>query len=166
MSEHTAVSEEEVKALYDKIKKDADDSGYILNPDMDFTMPLIQGLALNAKRYGYIACPCRLASGERSDDRDIICPCDYRDPDLGEYGACFCALYVSQEVADGYRKVKPLPDRREREKGKTAEAATGASLPYPVWRCRVCGYLCARNEAPAVCPICKVTKERFEKFMS
>jgi rubrerythrin len=33
-----------------------------------------------------------------------------------------------------------------------------------VWRCRVCGYLCARTEPPEVCPICKVGKERFELF--
>jgi rubrerythrin len=37
-------------------------------------------------------------------------------------------------------------------------------LPYPVWRCRVCGYLCARDEPPAVCPVCKAQKERFERF--
>jgi len=33
-----------------------------------------------------------------------------------------------------------------------------------VWRCRVCGYLCARNQPPQRCPICKATKERFEQF--
>jgi rubrerythrin len=34
----------------------------------------------------------------------------------------------------------------------------------PVWRCRVCGYLCARDEPPGVCPICKAKKDRFERF--
>jgi len=33
-----------------------------------------------------------------------------------------------------------------------------------VWRCRVCGYLCARERPPAVCPICKATSDRFEAF--
>jgi len=33
-----------------------------------------------------------------------------------------------------------------------------------VWRCKVCGYLCARTEPPEVCPICKVGRERFEPF--
>jgi ABC-type ATPase with predicted acetyltransferase domain len=27
------------------------------------------------------------------------------------------------------------------------------NLPYPVWRCKVCGYLCARDGPPEVCPI-------------
>jgi ferredoxin-thioredoxin reductase catalytic chain len=40
-----------------------------------------------------------------------------------------------------------------------------AALPLPVWRCKVCGYLCARESPPEVCPICKAKKERFEKFM-
>jgi ferredoxin-thioredoxin reductase catalytic chain len=38
-------------------------------------------------------------------------------------------------------------------------------LAYPVWRCKVCGYICARDEPPDLCPICKASKERFERFM-
>lgn len=167
MNDTIEVTEAEVTALYEKIKRDAESGGYMLNPDMSFTLPLIRGLAVNMKRYGYIACPCRLASGVRGEDKDMICPCDYRDPDLAQYGACFCALYVSQEVADGTKKVKPLPDRREREKAKSpAQNKVHEKLSHPVWRCRVCGYLAARDEPPAVCPICKVSKERFELFLS
>ncbi|MHB8781631.1 MAG: rubredoxin-like domain-containing protein [Candidatus Geothermincolia bacterium] len=33
-----------------------------------------------------------------------------------------------------------------------------------MWRCRVCGYVCARELPPLVCPVCKVQKERFELF--
>jgi rubrerythrin len=28
----------------------------------------------------------------------------------------------------------------------------------------VCGYLCAREHPPGVCPICKAKRERFERF--
>ena len=28
-----------------------------------------------------------------------------------------------------------------------------------------CGYLCAREQPPEVCPICKAKKERFERFI-
>lgn len=38
------------------------------------------------------------------------------------------------------------------------------NLEYPVWRCNVCGYLCARDEAPDICPICGVDKDRFSRF--
>jgi ferredoxin-thioredoxin reductase catalytic chain len=41
----------------------------------------------------------------------------------------------------------------------------GFALGYPIWRCKVCGYICARDEPPGICPICKVTKDRFERFI-
>ena len=113
----------------------------------------------------------RLAAGEKNDDLDIICPCDYRDSDLEDYGACYCALYVSKDIAEGKAEPEPLPDRRpterdERPQFKGNEAGRVQSeLTYPVWRCRVCGYLAAREEPPGVCPICKATKDRFERFM-
>jgi rubrerythrin len=46
-----------------------------------------------------------------------------------------------------------------------AENANLSNLPLPVWRCKVCGYLCARENPPEVCPICKAKKERFERFL-
>jgi ferredoxin-thioredoxin reductase catalytic subunit len=126
-------------------------------------------LLVNERRYGYRACPCRLASGEADADRDIVCPCDYRDPDLDRWGACYCALYVSQEVLDGKKPLGSIPERRPPPGKRAAPADTTAvapsSLAYPVWRCTVCGYLCARDGPPEVCPICKARKDRFQKFM-
>ena len=113
-------------------------------------------------------CPCRLASGDAARDLDIVCPCDYRDDDLSEFGACYCALYVSAEIARGEASAHSIPERRP-PGGKSPAAppapALPSTLPYPVWRCTVCGYLCARNSPPSTCPICKVSKERFEKFI-
>ncbi len=79
----------EVEQAYRQWKKDAEDFGYFLNPDVGFTKDLIRGILVNEKRYGYGNCPCRLASGNKEDDLDIICPCDYRDPDLSEYDTCY-----------------------------------------------------------------------------
>jgi ferredoxin-thioredoxin reductase catalytic subunit/rubredoxin len=163
------ITPEDLDAFYEKIRSEAEAAGYFLNPDEQFTKDLARSLIVNQDRYGYPSCPCRLASGNKADDLDIICPCDYRDPDLTEYGACFCALYVSRAVFAGERRLGPVPERRpvreERSAGKYTFAGKGAALPYPVWRCRVCGYLCARDDAPDVCPICKAKKERFERFM-
>ena len=160
------VEEKEVDILYERLIREAEASGYPLNPDTEFTKELVRGLITNENRYGYWACPCRLASGNKEDDLDIICPCDYRDPDLNEYGTCYCALYVSQAVLDGGKEAGPIPERRlppgERKK---RTARTVSSLSLPVWRCRVCGYLCGRSEPPEICPICKAKKDRFERFM-
>ncbi|MGB2696650.1 MAG: ferredoxin-thioredoxin reductase catalytic domain-containing protein [Candidatus Zixiibacteriota bacterium] len=166
----TEVSVEEIQKLYERLNREAEEGGYHLNPDVEFTRDLVKSLIINDKRYGYWACPCRLASGKKEEDLDIICPCDYRDPDLSEYDACYCALYVSEKVLKGDKKVGSIPERRllleERKKGKpesTAEAVPSLSLP--VWRCKVCGYLCAREDPPEICPICKAKKERFERFI-
>ncbi|MBC7261988.1 MAG: ferredoxin:glutaredoxin reductase [Chloroflexi bacterium] len=161
---------EQVTALYEKLKREAEAGGYHLNPDVEFTRQLIEGLLVNEARYGYPSCPCRIASGVKEEDLDIICPCDYRDPDLDEFGACYCALYVSQAVLKGEQPVRSIPERRpppEERKKRREQPAGGilSALPYPVWRCKVCGYLCARDEPPEVCPICKAKKERFERFL-
>lgn len=169
-------SEEEVESLYARLDKEAKQGGYNLNPDVEFTKGLVRGLLINEKRYGYRACPCRLAANDREQDLDIICPCYYRDPDLEEYGACYCALYVTAAVCKGEKELGPVPERRppleERIKLKAETKAKGAAvaggglkLSVPVWRCLVCGYLCGRDEPPGVCPICKATKDRFERFI-
>ena len=170
----------EVERLYSRLDKDARQGGYNLNQDADFVRGLVRGLLINVKRYGYQSCPCRLAAGDKAEDLDIICPCDYRDADLTEFGACYCALYVSKAVLKGEMELSCIPERRpsqeKREKQKQnapgEREALGADiakvalkLSVPVWRCTVCGYLCGREEPPEVCPICKVGKERFERFI-
>lgn len=165
------ISEADVDQVNLALKKEAESGGYRFNPDMEFTRNLVRGLLKNQQRYGYRACPCRLASGKREEDLDIICPCDYRDPDITDFGACYCALYVSDAIARGQQQVAPVPERRPPRSMRksvapvqTVPAVPAAVFPFPVWRCKVCGYLCARNQPPDICPICKVTKDRFERF--
>ncbi len=157
------VSGSEIKQYRKQLHRDADKSGYYLNPDSEFTDNLVEGLIVNSKRYGYSSCPCRLSGGSREKDIDIICPCDYRDDDISQYGACYCALYVSEEVVNGKKELKPVPERRGHKKELKANKVSGVSID--VWRCKVCGYLCARKTPPDVCPVCKAKKERFEIFI-
>jgi len=63
-----------------------------------------------------MSCPCRLASGDREKDKDIMCPCIYREADVKEYGSCYCQLYVSKEVLEGKRRLQYVPERRPVEK--------------------------------------------------
>jgi ferredoxin-thioredoxin reductase catalytic subunit len=159
----------EIGRLYERLFREAEGAGYHLNPDVEFTKELIKSLIINERRYGYWACPCRLASGKKQDDLDIICPCDYRDPDLNQYGVCYCALYVSDAVRKGEKEASSIPERRpppaERERETRKKGRRLTRLSRPVWRCKVCGYLCAREQPPEVCPICKAKKDRFERFM-
>ena len=106
------ISEKTIDQVYERLNKYAESHGYHLNPDIEFTKDLIKSLLINQNRYGYWACPCRLASGKKDEDLDIICPCDYRDADVKEFGACYCALYVSQEIKDGKKQAESIPERR------------------------------------------------------
>jgi ferredoxin-thioredoxin reductase catalytic subunit len=108
----------DVEELYERLKKAQDAKGYPFNEDRERTFELLEALITNKRRYGYMACPCRLASGNREWDRDIIPPCVYREPDVKEYGSCYCNLYVSREWNDGSIEHAYVPERRPPEKSR------------------------------------------------
>jgi ferredoxin-thioredoxin reductase catalytic chain len=109
--------------LYDKLRPFQESKGNFFNADMTMTLDLLASLLTNKERYGYMACPCRLASGKFELDRDVVCPCAYRDADVAEFGACFCGLYVSRELAASGRSAPVVPERRPVE--TTLAALTG-----------------------------------------
>jgi len=155
-----------------RAEADARTYGYRLSPDPRFLDDLIEGLRTNEERYGYPSCPCRPATGVFELDRDIICPCDYRDPDVAQYGTCYCGLFVDVKTFES-GKVPSIPERRRTEKmfpdipaaqvpqetitPERAVASTGKRL----WYCKQCGYTVFREEPPYICPICKAKREFF-----
>jgi len=171
-----------------RAEADARTYGYYLNPDPEFLQSLLKGLKQNEERYGYPSCPCRLASGKFEFDRDIICPCDYRDPDVAEFGTCYCALYVRKDIYEGNTELKPIPERRPLEKQSRAynvaaispeakagteekpvaaakeEAKETSEIKLKLWYCKQCGYVVFRDEPPYTCPICKAKKEMFAEI--
>ncbi|MFX1319672.1 MAG: ferredoxin-thioredoxin reductase catalytic domain-containing protein [Promethearchaeota archaeon] len=160
-----------------RAEADAKAHGYFLNPNPDFLQNLLEGLKENEDRYGYGACPCRLASGNFEWDRDIICPCFYRDPDVEEFGQCFCSLYVDKTVFEGTKPMEPIPERRPQEKieqamGKTieapkkpAESDEARDTNRKLYYCKVCGYVTLREEPPYKCPICQAKQEMFGEIV-
>ena len=178
--------------ILQQMEKNAGENGYFICPDPELLEDLLAGIALNTERYGYGSCPCRVASGNETYDGDMICPCEYRDADVDEYGMCYCGLFVSEEIRDDPGRLAPIPERRPAEfqevASGSAEAVAGSAEvsseghgdmegsgkgapppvetrnTLPVWRCKVCGYLCARERPPPLCPICKAKAERFEIF--
>ena len=102
------------QSLYALLRPVQEAKGYYFNVDLSgMTLPLLESLLVNKERYGYMACPCRLANGKRELDQDVICPCTYREPDVDEYGACYCGLYVSKAIAEGKAEMPDeVPERR------------------------------------------------------
>ncbi len=173
-----------------RAEADAKTYGYFLTPQPDLLQGFLEGLKTNEDRYGYPLCPCRLTSGNFEFDRDIICPCDYRDPDVAQYGACYCRLYVNKQVYES-QNLPEVPERRppekmarayasqtapakqaapaNQEKPPTATPQTAKTQPTvkkKLWYCKQCGYVVYREDPPYVCPICKAKKEMFAEIES
>ncbi len=162
-----------------RAESDAKTYGYYLNPDAEFLQNLLEGLKKNEERYGYPACPCRLASGKLDIDRDVICPCDYRDLDVAEHGTCYCGLYARKDVYERKTPLGSVPERRPLEKQtrsyiassettakrETASMTVATQEPSEIkkrlWYCKQCGYVVFREDPPYICPICKAKKEMF-----
>ncbi len=157
-----------------RAEADARTYGYRLSPDPGFLNDLIEGLRTNEERYGYPSCPCRPATGIFDLDRDIVCPCDYRDPDVAQYGTCYCGLYVDVKTFES-GKVPSIPERRPADKmfpdipASTAQGPQATQTPSQpgttsgkkLWYCKQCGYTVFREEPPYICPICKAKREFF-----
>lgn len=177
-----------IEEVRKRAEADAKTYGYYLTPQADLLQGFLEGLKTNEERYGYPLCPCRLTSGSFEFDRDIICPCDYRDPDVAQYGACYCRLYVNKQVNES-QILPEVPERRpvskqERAYGGQATAAATterptaqtissnqAGKPQPtvkkkLWYCKQCGYVVYREDPPYVCPICKAKRELFAEITS
>ena len=150
------ITENSIDVACRTLKSDAEKNGYRLNPDDEFVKNLVRGLIKNEQRYGYRACPCRLASGKKDEDLDIICPCDYRDADIEEHGACYCALYVNEAIASGKQKAAPVPDAaRPGPRGVNSllsgllRQQRNRSFPYRSGVVKS-AVLCAREQPPEV----------------
>ena len=103
----------DLEELYEALRKVQEPKGYFFNKDKTRVMELLEALRTNKERYGYMSCPCRLAAGDREADKDIICPCVYREADVLEYGSCYCNLYVSREWNEEKIPHAYVPERRE-----------------------------------------------------
>src|SRR3974377_93084 len=105
-----------LEELYEILKKQQESRGFFFNKDLKRVFKLLEGLLVNKARYGYMSCPCRLAANDAKWDRDIICPCLYREPDLAEYGSCYCNLYVTPDWNADKIPHAYVPERGPREK--------------------------------------------------
>jgi ferredoxin-thioredoxin reductase catalytic chain len=172
-----------IEKVRKRAESDAKSNGIYLNPQPDILQMLLEGLKTNEGRYGYPVCPCRLGTGNLEFDLDIICPCDYRDPDVAQYGACYCRLYVNRDAFES-KNLPEVPERRPSEKMErsygtampaTKETVNASQLPQShqtkppqvkkkLWYCKQCGYVVYREDPPYVCPICKAKRDLFREI--
>lgn len=102
--------------LYDKLRPLQESKGYFFNLDTEICLEILGNMLKLKDRCGYLICPCRLTTCDREKDRDILCPCDYREEDVKEYDFCYCGLYMSEQAHRAGKKRVLVPERRPVEK--------------------------------------------------
>jgi len=79
--------------LIKKFKVYAKENGFRLNPNREIAEGTIRGLLQNEKRHGKRYCPCRRITGNKEEDKKIICPCIYHKKEIQTQGHCLCQLF-------------------------------------------------------------------------
>ena len=62
----------DAEKLYEMLRKVQEPKGYYFNKNREKVFELLEALLVNKDRYGYMSCPCRLSSGNRKEDQDIV----------------------------------------------------------------------------------------------
>lgn len=74
---------------------------------------------------GDVYCPCRIRTGDPTEDTSIVCPCiPFHNVQFAAMDKCWCGLFVREDVADGSELL-----------GVIDEPEKGAEVEVPV--CRV-----------------------------
>ncbi|MFH0876323.1 MAG: ferredoxin-thioredoxin reductase catalytic domain-containing protein [archaeon] len=86
-------TKEELIAFY---LKHANENNIQLNPDKKIVDMILKGLMKNGEKFGENYCPCRRVTGNKEDDKKIICPCIYHFDEIENDGHCHCMLFTKK----------------------------------------------------------------------
>jgi len=90
--------EEKINKLIKEYGEYAEKQGFSLNPDKRVVEAIVKGLLLREEKFGARFCPCRKISGDREEDKKIVCPCVYHLEELARDGKCLCGLFVKKII--------------------------------------------------------------------
>jgi len=69
-------------------------NGFKLNPDKKIVEGIVKSLLDRENKFGEKYCPCRRITGDKEEDKKIICPCIYHKEEIEKDGFCLCRLFV------------------------------------------------------------------------
>ncbi len=93
MNEKMNNSKDEKEFLLNSISY-AKSAGINVNPKVETAQGIIKGLFKNKQTKGEFYCPCRVTSGDKEKDKDLICPCVFHRGEIELEGKCRCFLFV------------------------------------------------------------------------
>ena len=84
---------ENIEEIIKKYEDYAVQNGFKLNENRKIVMGIINGLLDREKKFGERYCPCRRITGDKEEDKKIICPCIYHKEEIEKDGYCHCRLF-------------------------------------------------------------------------
>ena len=85
---------EKIENLIEEYKKYAQENGLKLNSNSKIVEGILRGLLAREEKFGARYCPCRRVTGDKEEDKKIICPCIYHKEEIKKDGRCHCNLFV------------------------------------------------------------------------
>ncbi|MBU0631669.1 hypothetical protein KKA17_03415 [bacterium] len=89
---------DQVKKQDKWIKKYIVQKNYALNQSWMMSTNLEIWLSEMEATFGKRYCPCFEPSGDAELDKKMMCPCEFIEDEIKEYGTCHCALFGSADL--------------------------------------------------------------------
>ncbi len=80
------------------MRKYTKQNDYVLNPSWMMATNLKVWLSEMDETFGKRYCPCFEPSGDAVLDKKMLCPCEFVEDEIKEYGTCHCALFGSADL--------------------------------------------------------------------
>ena len=87
---------ETVESLIKKYEAYAQSQGFLVNPDRQRVENIVKALLKKEELQGDKYCPCRVVTGDKQEDKKIVCPCVYHKDEIEQMGHCLCWLFVKR----------------------------------------------------------------------
>jgi len=85
---------EKIEQAIKEYQEYAEKNKFRLNPDRGVIENVIRSLLEREEKLGARYCPCRRMTGNKEEDKKIICPCQFHHLEIERDGHCFCGLFV------------------------------------------------------------------------
>jgi len=85
---------EEADKLTKEYEEYAKSNNFSLNLDKKIVENIVKALLDREKKLGARYCPCRRVTGDKEEDKKIICPCIYHKDEIEKDGHCHCNLFA------------------------------------------------------------------------
>jgi len=88
-------SEADIKKNLARLRKFADQKGYIFNVNSDWVEQVIRLMTDSKREAGKYYCPCK-QHHPPDPENDVTCPCPTIEEEIAENGYCHCRLFFKK----------------------------------------------------------------------